>query len=92
MFARKTHRVFDAVTSQWIFGADVQVTALAARRNRSDRHCLDDGERVALHEHTVLEGSRLRFVRIAYQVVWADRRARNRIPLAPGEERSPSTT
>ena len=58
MLARATDRVFDPVARKGIFGADVQVAALATGRNRGYGHRLDDGERVALHEDAVLEGPR----------------------------------
>src|ERR1700737_2324885 len=43
VLAGETQGVFDSVARQRIFGADVQVTAVAARRDRGDGHRLDDG-------------------------------------------------
>ena len=50
------------------------------------RHRLDDGERVALHQHAVLERARLGLVGVADQVVGARRLRADRLPLAAGRE------
>ena len=70
-----------------VLAAHVEVAVLAAGRVRGDRHRLDDGERVALHEHAVLERARLGLVGVADQVVRAARLARDGVPLAPHRER-----
>ena len=60
---------------------------LAARRQSGDRHPLDHGERIALHEDTVLERAGLGFVGVAYEVVRSRGRACYGLPLASGRKR-----
>ena len=59
----------------------------AAGRVRGDRHRLDERERVALHEHAVLERSRLGLVRVADEVVRLHGLVRDGLPLRAGRER-----
>ena len=60
---------------------------LAPGRVRGDRHRLDDRERVALHDHPVLERSGLGLVGVADQVVRAARLVGDGVPLAAHRER-----
>jgi hypothetical protein len=60
---------------------------LAAGGEARDRHRLEDGERVVLQEHAVLERPGLRLVGVADQVVRAGRVGRDGLPLAAGRER-----
>ena len=52
-----------------------------------DRHRLDHGERVALHQHPVLEGAGLRLVGVAHEMVRVGRLVGHGVPLAAGRER-----
>jgi hypothetical protein len=65
---------------------DVEVSPLAAGRERGDGHALEDRERVALHQHAVLEGARLRLVGVADEVVGLRGLRGDRRPLAAGGE------
>ena len=56
--------------------------ARAPSANAGDRHRLDHGERILLHQHAVLEGAGLGFVGVADDVVRPDRLAGHRVPLA----------
>ena len=47
---------------------------------------LDDGERVLLHEHAVLEGARLRLVGVAHEVVRVRRLGGDRRPTCARSE------
>ena len=85
--ARLLDRVLDPVLGERILAAHVEVAVLAAGRVRGDRHRLDHGERVALHDHAVLERAGLGLVGVADQVVRAARLARDGVPLAPHRER-----
>ncbi len=59
---------------------------LAAGGVAGDRHRLDHGERIALHQHAVLERARLGLVGVADQVVRPRGLAGDRLPFAPGRE------
>ena len=69
-----------------VLAADVDVAALAARRVGGDRHRLDQSERVALHQHPILERARLRLVGVADEVVRPHGLVRDRLPLDAGRE------
>ena len=69
-----------------VLAAEVDVALLAARGIGGDRHRLDQRERVALHHHAVLEGSRLRLVGVADQIVGPGRLPCHRLPLDAGRE------
>ena len=71
---------------QRILAAHVEVAVLAAGGVGGDGHRLDDGERVALHQHAVLERAGLGLVGVADQVVRAARLARHGVPLAARRE------
>jgi hypothetical protein len=77
----------EPVLGERVLPAQVDITALAPGGVGRDRHRLDHRERVALHDHPVLERPRLRFVGVADQVVRSARLARHRLPLAAGGER-----
>jgi hypothetical protein len=79
--------VLHARLREWVLAAHVQVALLAAGRVGGDRHRLHHGERVALHQHAVLEGPGLGLVGVADQVVRPARLARDRVPLASHRER-----
>ncbi len=70
-----------------ILAADVEVALRRARREGGDRHRLDDRERIALHQHPVLERAGLRLVGVADEVVRLGGLRRDRGPLAAGRER-----
>jgi len=74
-----------------IFGSDVEVAELAARRERSDRHRLDERKRILFHQHAVLEGSRLRLVGVADKVVRPCRLVRDGIPFGARREGGAAT-
>ena len=63
---------------------------LAARREGDDRHRLDDGERILLHEDAVFERSGLRLVGVADQEVGLRWLFRHGVPLAPRGEGGPA--
>ncbi len=75
-----------------VLGPDVDEAALAAGRERRDRHRLDEREGVALHEHAVLERARLRLVGIADEVVRRGGLGGHRVPLHAGRERRAAAT
>ena len=58
--ARLLDRVLEPVLRERVLAAQVEVAVLAAGRVRGDRHRLDQRERVALHDHAVLERARAR--------------------------------
>ena len=60
---------------------------LATGREGRNRHGLDQRERVAFHQHAILERAGLRFVRVANQVVRPRRRCRNRLHLLSRRKR-----
>ena len=84
---RLLDRAADPLGAERVLRAQVEEAALGVRREPLDRHRLDDGERVLLHEHPVLERPRLRLVRVAHDVVRAGGLRRDGGPLAPGRER-----
>ena len=75
-----------------VLAPDVDEAELAAGRVRRDRHRLDQGERIALHDHAVLERARLRLVGVADEVVRACGLAGDRIPLDAGREGGAAAT
>ena len=76
-----------ACCGERVLAAHVEVAVLAAGREGGDRHRLDERERVALHQHAVLERAGLGLVGVADQVVRARRLAGDGVPLAAGRER-----
>ena len=80
---RRVDRVLRAAVRERVLGADVDEALRAARREAGDRHRLDERERVALHQHAVLERARLRLVGVADDVVRLRRLARDGLPLVP---------
>ena len=85
--ARLREGVLEARVRERVLRAHVDEAALAAGRVRRDRHRLDERERVAFHQHPVLERARLRLVGVAHEVVRLRRLARNRLPLGARRER-----
>ncbi len=69
-----------------VLAADVEVAALATGREASDGHAFQDRERVALHDHAVLERARLRLVGVADEVVGLRGLVGDGCPLAAGRE------
>ena len=69
---------------------DVEVALLRAARVTHDRDGFQQGERVFLHQHPVLESPRLGFVGVADDVVRLDRVGGHRLPFHPGRERRPA--
>ena len=63
-----------------VLAAQVEPAVLAASGEGGDGHRLDDRERVALHQHAVLERAGLGLVGVAHEVVRAGRLARRRRP------------
>src|SRR6185436_20777143 len=51
-------RVLEQLGGERIFAPDVEEAALAAGGEARDGHRLDERERIALHQHAVLEGAR----------------------------------
>ena len=84
--ARLRERVLEPRVRERVLGAHVDEAVLAAGRVRGDRHRLDERERVALHQHAILERPRLRLVGVADEVVRLRRLARDRLPLRAGRE------
>ena len=80
-------RGLERVLRLGVLAADVDVAALAAGCVGGDRHRLDQRERVALHDHPVLERAGLRLVGVADEVVRAHRLPRDRLPFDAGRER-----
>ena len=72
---------------QPILTANVEVAVLAAGRERGDGERLDDRERIAFEEYTILERPGLALVGVADDVVWSHGLAGDRSPLSPGRER-----
>ena len=70
-----------------ILAADVDEAVLAAGRERGDRHRLDERERIALHQHAVLERAGLGLVGVADEVVRPRRLRRAPPPTCAGRER-----
>src|SRR5205085_6986923 len=85
--ARVRERVLQALVRERILGAHVDVAALAAGRVRGDRHRLEECERVALHEHAVLERAGLGLVGVAHQEMRVGRLMRDGLPLDARRER-----
>ncbi len=83
---RAGDRVADPRLGQRVLAADVEVALLAPDRERLDRHRLDDRERVALHEHAILERAGLGLVGVADEVVRLGRLGGDGGPLAAGRE------
>ena len=79
-------RVLERVLRLGVLAADVEVAPFAPGRVGGDRHRLDQRERVELHDHAVLERSRLRLVGVADEVVRAHRLPRDGLPLDAGRE------
>src|SRR5262249_5555705 len=75
-------RARDPLRGQRVFAADVDVPALAPGPDPRDRHRLPDRVRIGLHEDPILEGTRLRLVGIAYEVMGPRLRLRHRFPLS----------
>ena len=70
-----------------VLAPHVDPSVRAARGVRGDRHRLDHRERIALHQHPVLERAGLGLVGVADEVVGVDRLTGDGLPLAPGRER-----
>ncbi len=85
--ARGIDRATDARFGERILAADVQEALGGTGGEALDRHRLDDGEWVELHEHPILERARLGLVGVAYDVVRLRGLRRYRRPLAPGRKR-----
>src|SRR5690606_34033557 len=66
--------------------ADVDVRRLRADRVAADRAPLDQQVRVALHQHVILERSRLALVGVAADVLSLRRVLEDELPLEPGRE------
>ena len=79
------------VRGEGVFAADIEVTGGGGGGEAGDHHRLDDGERILLHYHAVLEGARLRLVGVAYHVVRARRGSGDRLPFGGGRERRTAT-
>ena len=56
-----------------VLASDVQVAGLRPRGEPGDRERLDQGERIVLHEHAILEGAGLRFVCVGDDDTWGFR-------------------
>ena len=84
--------VAQALEGQGVFSPDVEEALLAAGGQPGNGHGFDEEERIFLHEHPVLEGSRLRLVRVADQIT--DRLggagAVDRLPFPPRGKGGPT--
>ena len=85
-------RVLDPFPRQRILGPHVNESFSTPGRECRDGHALDQCERVALQQDAVFERSRLRLVRVADQVVRANWRVCDRLPLATGRKRGAAAT
>ena len=65
---------------------DVKVRQLSSHRETGDHHALDQLMRVLMHDVAVLEGARLRFIRVTNQVNRLRVRRRDEAPLHTGRE------
>jgi len=65
---------------------------LASGRKTGDGHCLDDGERIAVEQLPILEGSGLGFVGVADQIVRPRGLLGDGIPLSSRGERGAAAT
>src|SRR5438552_3241978 len=88
---RRVDRALQPLDREGVLSTHVDESLLASRRVGADRHRLDDRERVALHEHAVLEGAWLRLVRVADQVARPRRLPCDGLPLAAGGKGRSST-
>ena len=76
----------DALGRERVLAAEVEEALRRAGRVGLDRHALDEGERVVLHEDPVLERAGLGLVGVADEVVRLGRLAGDGAPLAAGRE------
>ena len=91
---RRVDRVLHAHVRERVLGADVDVALLRARREAGDRERLDERERVALHQHAVLErpGSDSSALQTTYRVCSAwSRTARHFVPVGNAAPPRPSS-
>src|SRR6185436_20122122 len=82
--ARGVDGVLDAGRAERIFAPNVEEAALTPRGKSGDRHRLDDGERIALEQHAILERAGFGFVRVADEVVRTGRLFGDGIPFTSG--------
>ena len=75
------------VGAERILAANVEEAALAAGGESGDRHRLDDGERIAVEQHAILERAGLRLVGVADEIVRTRRLLGDRVPFAAGGKR-----
>ena len=81
VWAALRDRVSDPLVGERVLGPHVDERLRGAGRESRDRDRLDEGERIALHQHAVLERARLRLVGVADDVVRLSRLSGDRLPL-----------
>ena len=79
--------VGEAFGGHRVLAAYVQPALLCSDGQASHRHGLDQGKRVTLHDHAVLEGSRLGLICVAHQMTGATFLIGHATPLHSGGER-----
>ena len=85
--------VIQPIGRQRILPANIDVALLRAHREPGNRHPLQNRKRIALHHDTILEGARLRFIRVANYVMRVPKMAlqMHRFPFLPrGKCRTPT--
>ena len=74
-----------------VFGTQIDVTLGRPHRDAGDGHALDQGERIAFHQHAIGEGAGVAFVGVAGNVFLLPRRLiEHRLPLDAGRESRPA--
>ena len=89
--ARRVDRRLQRAHRSRVLAAQVQPAVRAAGGERGDRHRLDDGERITLHQHAVLERAGLGLVGVAHEVMRLHGLPGHGLPLAAGGERRTAT-
>ncbi len=75
-----------------VFGTQIDVALGRPHRDAGDGHALDQGERIAFHQHAIGEGAGVAFVGVAGDVFLLPRRLiEHRLPLDAGRESRPAT-
>src|ERR671922_369433 len=83
---RLLDRPLEAVSREPVLPPHIDEALLRSGRVSRDGERLEHRERIALHQHTVLEGARFGLVRVAYEVVRPNGLLRDGIPLHAGRE------
>ena len=85
-------RALQGAESVRVFGAQIDVTARGPHRDAGNRHALDEGERVALHQHAVGKRAAIALIGVADDVFARPGRVVHGLPFDPGGESRAAAT